>query len=436
MTFAHSQDLKFTGRTAPVSEIDPVDDLIRPDGPPWPEPLATEALVGWPGRAVRAIAPHSEAGEAALLAHLLAGAGCLLGPNVLAMAGDARHPGRIFVGIVGATSKGRKGSAMRPVERILVAADADLGSRMAEGLSSGEGLIWQVRDPIDKKERDGTVTVVDPGVIDKRLLVVESELAGPLKSMARDGNTLSPVIRRAWDSGDLRTLTKHSPAVATDTHVVIIGHVTRDELRRYLDRTELASGLANRILWIAARRSKSLPEGEGVPDQLLADLAAELRAVRVWSATPRLLRRDDAAKLLWAEVYDELSEGRPGLVGAATSRAEAQVLRLSVLYAALDRSAAIRAEHLTAALAVWTYAEQSARWIFGDATGDPIADEILEALRQSTQLSRNDLRDVFSRHINSGRLARALTDLLIAGKVERFKDSDTGGRPREVWRAR
>ncbi|HEV8053938.1 MAG TPA: hypothetical protein VGP30_03825 [Candidatus Limnocylindrales bacterium] len=120
----------------------------------------------------------------------------------------------------------------------------------------------------------------------------------PLRVAARDGNTLSPIIRRAWDSGDLRTLTKTSPATATGAHVGIIGHVIRDELLRYLDRTELASGLANRFLWIAARRSQLLPDGEGVPDAILADMAAELRAVRVWAAPPRRMARDAGAVAL------------------------------------------------------------------------------------------------------------------------------------------
>ena len=73
--------------------------------------------------------------------------------------------------------------------------------------------------------------VIDDGVLDKRLFVIESEFANVLKVMAREGNTLSPVLRRAWDTGDLRTLTKNSPARATGAHISIIGHITRQENR-------------------------------------------------------------------------------------------------------------------------------------------------------------------------------------------------------------
>src|SRR5215469_1212858 len=91
-------------------------------------------------------------------------------------------------------------------------------------------------------------TVIDPGVADKRLLVIESEFARTMMVIRRDGNTLSPVIRDAWDRGALAILTKNSPAQATGAHISIIGHITTDELRRNLDSTALTNGFANRFL--------------------------------------------------------------------------------------------------------------------------------------------------------------------------------------------
>src|SRR5262249_60837842 len=131
------------------------------------------------------------------------------------------------------------------------------------GLSSGEGLTWAVRDPIQKreriKERDKPAhyeeVESDPGVADKRLLIHEPESANVLKQTERQGNTLSAILRQAWDGGDLRTLTKNSPARATGAHVGLIGHITADELRRYLSSTEAANGFGNRFLWVCCRRS-------------------------------------------------------------------------------------------------------------------------------------------------------------------------------------
>jgi hypothetical protein len=433
-----------TGRdAAPASHgaTPPSRDQSDQSDQRWPAPLAEAALHGLAGDYVRAVEPYSEADRPALLLHFLVGAGVMLGSRTHALAGDAPHPARLFGVVVGETSKGRKGSAQRPAERLLRLAGYEKPTE--EGLTSGEGLIWAVRDPIEKYERLGRgadrrteLLEIDPGIADKRLLVIESEFASVLRVMEREGSTLSAVIRRAWDSGELRQLVKNSAAVATGAHVGIVGHVTRDEVRRYLTRTELASGFANRFLWVAGRRRQLLPDGESVPEARLVPIATTLATATTWAAQGHVLHRDEDAAARWHGVYERLSAGGLGLVGAATSRAEAQVLRLSVLYAALDRSTVITRAHLDAALAVWRYAAASARWVFGDAIGDPLADELLAALRNAAAgLDRTAIRDLFGRHQSRERIDAVLGRLLRDGLVAR-QDARTGGRPREVWSLR
>ena len=74
--------------------------------------------------------------------------------------------------------------------------------------------------------------VTDAGVDDKRLLVGESEFATPLRIAKRDGSTRSPTDRQVWESSDLRVLQKKSLVKATNTHVSILGHITKGELLR------------------------------------------------------------------------------------------------------------------------------------------------------------------------------------------------------------
>jgi len=145
-----------------------------------------------------------------------------------------------------------------------------------------------------------------------------------------------------------------------------------------------------------------------------------------------VLKRDAVARQIWGEVYPELSEGKPGLFGAVTARAEAQVLRLSVLYAALDGDREIRSHHVMAALAVWDYCESSARYIFGDNLGDPVADRILGMLQQNPDgLNRTKIYESFSKHTPAARIEQLLQT---AGRAQR-ETMDTGGRPVEVWLA-
>jgi hypothetical protein len=53
------------------------------------------------------------------------------------------------------------------------------------------------------------------------------------------------------------------------------------------------------------------------------------------------------------------SADQPGLLGALTARAEAQVIRLALLFALLDKEGSIGVAHLKAALAFWRYCEAS-----------------------------------------------------------------------------
>jgi hypothetical protein len=77
----------------------------------------------------------------------------------------------------------------------------------------------------------------------------------------------------------------------------------------------------------------------------------------------------DAAAEAWEKNYAALSCDRPGLLGAVLGRAEAQVIRIALIYALLDNIEQIDLPHLRAALAVWAFCEDSATQIWGDMLG-------------------------------------------------------------------
>jgi len=414
---------------------------------PWPDPISPQAFHGLAGEIARVIEPHTEADPIAVLFQILVGFGNLIGRHAYFLAEADRHYANLFGVLVGRTSKGRKGTSWGQAAAPLAIADPLWReTRVLGGLSSGEGLIWAVRDPITKrtpiydgKGRDKRIVghedvVVDAGVDDKRLMVLESEFGSVLRVVARERNTLSAIIRQAWDVGNLRTLTKNSPAAATGAHISIIGHITRDELRRQICDTDLANGLANRFLWLCVERSKCLPEGGHLQEVDLESLSARLAAAAEFARTVGCVRRDAEARTVWCSVYGALSAGRPGLLGAATSRAEAQTMRLALIYALLDCSTLVRKEHLLAALAMWEFAEGSARYCFGSALGDPTADEILRVLRgREDGMTRSEIREHFQRHKGADEVARALGVLLEHRLARRERREATGGRPAEVW---
>jgi hypothetical protein len=412
------------------------------EAPPWPGPLAEEGYHGLAGDIVRAIEPSSEADPVALLVQIMVAFGSIIGRTAHFKAEGDTHFVNEFVVLLGRTAKGRKGSSWGQVRRLLDAAEQQWAEeRIQSGLSSGEGVIHAVRDPVMQRQplkEKGRVTgyqdvEVDPGITDKRLLVYEPEYAGVLKMVERQGNTLSAILRQAWETGTMRTLTKNTPTRATGAHVSLIGHCTIEELRRYLSATETANGFGNRFLWFCVRRSKCLPEG-GHPDvavleKLQARLVDSIRGARLTGE----MHRDAEARAIWHKVYPQLSEGKPGLTGALLARAEAHVMRLAILYALLDASDTVREPHLLAALALWDYSEQSVRYVFGDSLGDPLADDILRLLRGSPKgLTRNAIHEYIGKHIPADKIGRAL-GMLVEYRLARREERHTPGRPAEWW---
>jgi hypothetical protein len=397
----------------------------------WPRPLAAPALRGLAGDFVRTVEPHTEADPAALLLQFLVGFGSAVGRGPHVLVGADRHGANLFATLAGETSRGRKGTAEGWVRALVARVDQDWAfGRMQTGLSSGEGLLHAVRDV-------GTDGRNDPGEPDKRLLVIEPEFARVLQVIRREGSTLSTQLRQAWDAPRVaRTMTRTNPMKATEAHISMVAHITEEELRAELTRTDAANGFGNRFLWVGVKRSKLLPDGGTLRPDDLGPLAEHLALAVDWSRQAAgQVQRDGGFKRLWRRVYGDLSADVPGLVGAVTSRAEAQVLRLSLVYALLDCSEVIQAKHLEAALAVWRYCRASAAHIFGKSLGDWMADEILRELRAADDgLTRTDIRNLLGRNQGAGRIGAAL-ELLARQGLAACSWLPTAGRRAEVWKA-
>jgi hypothetical protein len=410
---------------------------------PWPT-LSEEAYYGLAGDYVRTIAEHSEADPAALLAQFLTVFGIASGHQRYYLVEATRHYPNIFCAIVGKTSRARKGTSYAHIEAQMHSADETWSlNNHIKGCGSGEGLIFAVRDARTSREaikEKGKVigyedVEVDAGVRDKRALFQTGEFSSILKVCAREGNTLSEVIRDSWDTGYLRNATKNNPLTATDAHIGIIGHVTITEVQRLLTSTDAANGFANRFIWICAQRSQCLPDGGAIASVDFRKLVSRLRAALTFAKQPGPMQRDAQAKAAWHAVYDMLSEDRTGLANTLLARAEAQVLRLSMLYALLEGSAVIKHKHLNAALALWHYAEESAAYIFGEATGDETADTIVAALTKAggEGCTKNTLLEtIFQRNTPAGEVERALHLLEQQERIACTKRPPAGGKGRHA----
>lgn len=403
----------------------PPRDAVKP----WPV-LDRAVFHGPAGQFALAADPHTEADPVAVLVTTLVGAGCALHRGTWCLAGNARHPASLFAVIVGATSKGAKGTSGEVASAALeAAAPTFMSERVLGGFGSGEAVVDEVRDPIFNSKGE----VVDPGAVDKRLLIFESEFARLLRVASRDGSILSQTIRDGWDGKRLQTRSRGKTAVATGHHICATAHVTLEELRARLTDIETYGGFSNRWLFVLARRSKTIPEGGNVPTDISAFYGARLKVALDKGSNRGEVRRTLAAKARWAELYEEMTADEPGgLLGAVIARDRSQCLRLSLVYALLDESPAIDVEHVEAAWALWRYCRMSAELIFGSSLGHRNLDKLDQALREagSAGLDGTEQRDLFNRHLSGDELERLRGELEQRGRAVTTAERDTAGRPR------
>ena len=108
-------------------------------------------------------------------------------------------------------------------------------------------------------------------------------------------------------------------------------------------------------------------------------------------------------------------------------------MRLALIFALLDCSSVIRKEHLIAGLALWEYCEASARFVFGESLGDPVADVIKHALDANPDgMTRTEISDLFKRNKNAAQIGRALGVLVECGLAFSTREK-TDKKPIERW---
>lgn len=409
----------------------------------FPE-LPDAAMYGLAGEFTKFVTEDSEADRSAVLSSFLALAGAAFGTACYAPVGPSKHYPRLYVAVAGASSRARKGTSLDPVKLladVMHKSHQDLDKLKINpgGLVSGEGLTFAVRDASEDK-LENSDEPKDPGVKDKRLLVVESELGSPLKAMRREGNTLSSTLRAAWDSGDLEPLTKYNRIRATNAHICLIGHITIPELKLLLSQNDIYNGLGNRILWVCARRRKLVPIPKPLDKSRLEIFANKFATVLATCRHRESIGNNEIGfgqktASLWDTAYRQITQDQLGMFGVITARAEAQVLRLSLTFALLDGASEISASHLNAALAFWSYCNESAQYLFGSGSENTDANKILEFLK-SGRKSQTEIYDLFGGNKDAATYGAALTHLQAVGRIDSSEDKSKPGRPKKYWQLR
>jgi hypothetical protein len=211
-----------------------------------------------------------------------------------------------------------------------------------------------------------------------------------------------------------------------------VTHITGYELIKLLAENEMLNGFGNRFLWLLVRRQRLVPLPEPMPTKRLLNIREKVGRAVVKAVPNKRYSLDAGARDLWEHAYVSLSTEHPGLVGCLINRAEAHVIRLSLLYATLDGAAAIQKTHLESALALWAYCEQSAKLIFRGRESDPVSGKIIEALKTGPK-SSTELFNATGRNYSKNRMNIAVNTLIASGRVDYREEKPAKGRPKLIF---
>jgi hypothetical protein len=386
--------------------------------------LDETAFYGLAGTIIKKLQPQTESHPAGNLLELLLSYGNVLGRSAYFQVESTRHYTNEFMVKVGESAKARKGTGKNRIRAIMDMVDAGWRRNCnTSGIGSGEVIVHLIRDArselvTDKKTGAATPTIIDTGVVDKRLCVSIGEFQGILAVCHKPEGLLSVVFRDGWDGEPLKNTVKNDPATCMEGHLTIMADTTRVDLSVSLNQADRRNGFANRFLWVYVYRTQLLPMGGDDIDWSAE--AEQLRQAVEFGRHSRRVFMDKPARDFWCRtLYPKLERDVPGLVGSIIARGAAHVLRLALMYALLDLSEHIRFEHLEAAYAFWRYCEDSVEAIFGDLIS-PEQSQILDFLAAVGPTTKTRLiHDCFKNNRKADLIQNDLDVLESRGKIAR-----------------
>ncbi|MDT9698708.1 hypothetical protein [Streptomyces sp. P17] len=186
-------------------------------------------------------------------------------------------------------------------------------------------------------------------------------------------------------------------------------------------------------MFTGSKRSKLLPDGGCLSEDELKALGAELAEALGAAQTIGRMDRTPAARDYWHDLYPRLAADHAGdgPVAQVIARAPAQMLRLSVTAALLDGSDVIDLPHVEAAEALWSYAEDSAWYLFGGGTSNPDLDRLktfVDHAGGDGAARKSIYVECFGKHRSSTQVDALVDQLIKLGGYEEWS-SPTAGRP-------
>jgi hypothetical protein len=414
-----------------------VELLKAPVGPVFDESI----FYGPAGKVIRKIMPFSEAHPVGMYMNLIISLGSIFGRGAYFSVGKTKHYTNEFLVCAGTSSLSRKGTGRNEIDELLKAVDSSW--HPTGGFGSPQGVISKIKDSssyqkrVTKKGITTFETVVVPGVDDKRLCIREGEISALFKLASAHDTNAAETLRNSWDSTELRNNVAgkdndgaSNSLACREPHVSISGDTTINELKATIPPGSDKNGFGNRFLYCYIYRTKLVPNNGPEVDfkediayfQKIAAKARGQKHIDLSAPAGEAERKSmfmpftPEANQSWKRWYSRNERGvdrLTGIAGNMTDRGPAHVRRLAMILALIDGDEAIDLCHLEAALKLWEYCKESARFIFSGHTREQ--ERILDNVQAVSEgMTLREIRErVFGKH-RSAEWVKAQTDSLIA----------------------
>ena len=217
------------------------------------------------------------------------------------------------------------------------------------GLNSGEGLIHSLRDASGD----------DEGIEDKRLLIIEPEFSKVLAVCNRDGATLSGTLRNFHDGRDQTNVTRSNPSKCTRPHLVMLCHITKEELLKKLKDTDKENGFINRFMICHTVQDRDVPNPKPVDEGNLKVMVGQLLSIIEWVEQGQTMIESGCFRKKMNAVYSKLRHPK-GARAPLLTRTTIYARMLSMIFAVMEKKTTITETHLDMALVYLRYWWKSA----------------------------------------------------------------------------
>jgi hypothetical protein len=311
----------------------------------------------------------------------------------------------VDIAIFGPTGD-RKTTAARGAIKLL----DNTNTKILQGSGSGEGLA-------DWLNTDAT------GSPPSHFLFLE-ELSELLARGKWDGATLIPFLTRVFDCPDkYETNYRKNPIALVNPTLSILACTTSEVFWQYIRDLDIRSGFVNRFLLMTGEGKEPIALPAKPSQENLQKVTTALS--RLDTLTPQESRFSPQATELWKQFYSAWRKTElDSLVKASTERIPAYVLKLAMVYAALEQTIpSISEDQLKAATAVGRYATKCTEQLMSQHRQGSVQarceDTIRRVLKDTPrQLSRRNLWQRVSGRFDSGMFSKALYGMTLAGELE------------------